>query len=420
MRGSKAYRSSVVARQREPGWYAYPGSPGQWRWWDGGSWTEHSVSADPKADPATRGGGGAEGGQPGEPAGTVAGGVGAGVDVEAGPPLPPGAAGDGDQPAGAPLPLGPPTLSGPIAGPVAGRRAGPTVADETRASKVLTVPAEPGEATTQLPTTGATRSSSSSGRGTPNGPGTGVFARRWAALVGLVVLVFVVLAIVLRGHSPAFYWEGEPMANAPHVLAEAQAAMRATASADEGVVSPQSNCYFSLPNRSAHDVAPYIRCGPVFLPWSAPADAWLTYRLRASPTSSGVKLSVASSSSPPAATVALAKGEVLRRPGGGAPASRDAGLSPPAVPRQRPGWTGVLKSPPTGLEPAPVGDLIGDWGRSYRLVAFGEVGWLPSRLGQPAVATPSTRRAARMPAGPPAMGDRRRRCCCRPGARCLR
>ena len=120
MRGSKAYRSSVVARQREPGWYANPGSPGQWRWWDGGSWTEHSVSADPKAEPATRGGGGAEGGQPGEPADTVAGGVGAGVDVEAGPPLPPGAAGDGDQPAGAPLPLGPPTLSGPIAGPVAG------------------------------------------------------------------------------------------------------------------------------------------------------------------------------------------------------------------------------------------------------------------------------------------------------------
>ena len=220
-----------------------------------------------------------------------------------------------------------------------------------------------------------------------------MFARRWAALVGVVVLVFVVLAIVLRGHSPAFYWEGEPMANAPHVLAEAQAAMRATASADEGVVSPQSSCYFSLPNRSAHDVAPYIRCGPVFLPWSAPADAWLTYRLRASPTSSGVKLSVASSSSPPAATVALAKGEVLRRPGGGAPASRDAGLSPPAVPRQRPGWTGVLKSPPTGLEPAPVGDLIGDWGRSYRLVAFGEVGWLPSRLG------PAGRRDAVNPAG---------------------
>jgi hypothetical protein len=207
-----------------------------------------------------------------------------------------------------------------------------------------------------------------------------VFARRWAALVGVVVLIFVVLAIELRGHSPALYWEGEPIGNASHVLAEAQVAMRATASADEGVVSRQSSCYFSLPKRSAHDVAPYIRCGPVFLPWSLPADAWLTYRLSASPTSSGVKLSVASFSSPPAATVALAKGEMLRRPGGGVPPLGDAGLAPPAVPRQRPGWAGVLRSPPAGLQPAPVGDLIGDWGRSYRLVAFGETGRLPSKL----------------------------------------
>jgi hypothetical protein len=170
------------------------------------------------------------------------------------------------------------------------------------------------------------------------------------------------------------------MGNASHVLAEAQAAMRATASADEGVVSPQSSCYFSLPNRSAHDVEPYVRCGPVFLPWSSAADAWLSYRVRASPTSSGVRLTVATSSSPPATTVALGKGEVLRRPGGGTPPSGDAGLAPPAVPRQRPGWTGVLRSPPTGLGPAPVSDLMGDWGCSYRLVAFGEAPWLSSRL----------------------------------------
>ena len=156
-----------------------------------------------------------------------------------------------------------------------------------------------------------------------------MFARRWAALVGVVVLVFVVLAIVLRGHSPVLYWEGEPMGNASQVLAQAQAAMRATVLADEGVVSPQSSCYFSLPNRSAHDVAPYVRCGPVFLPWSSAADAWLSYRLGASPTSSGVKLTVARTTFPPATTVALFKGEVLRRPGGGVPQPGDAGLAPP-------------------------------------------------------------------------------------------
>ncbi|HXW79268.1 MAG TPA: DUF2510 domain-containing protein [Acidimicrobiales bacterium] len=325
-----------MARQREPGWYADPASPGQWRWWDGGSWTEHAVRADPK--------------------GAVL--------------PPPGTASKGA------------TRVGPAPGPRPTGEGGPGHEEDAATSPVLT---SPGPAAAPAPASEATANSAELPTARPpggssSGPGTSVFARRWAALVGVVVLLFVVLAIVLRGHSPALYWQGEPMGNASHVLAEAQAAMRATASADEGVVSPQSTCYFGLPNRSAHDVEPFVRCGPVFLPWSSAADAWLSYRLGASPTSSGVKLTVASSSSPPATTVALGKGEVLRRPGGGTPPARDAGLAPPVVPRQPPGWTGVLRSPPTGLEPAPVGDMIGDWGRSYRLVAFGETAWLSSRL----------------------------------------
>lgn len=198
-------------------------------------------------------------------------------------------------------------------------------------------------------------------------------------LVGLILVVVVVLAIALRSHPPALYWQGEPMANASNVLVEAQAAMRSVASADEGVLSPQSRCYFSLPNSSDHDVGPYLRCGPILLPWSAPSAAWLTYSLSASPTRPGVDLSVATSP-PPGGTVALHRGEVLRRPDGASAPKGAGGLAPPAVPRQRAGWAGVLSAPPLGLQPAPVGDLIGDWGQSYRLVAFGEVGELGSRL----------------------------------------
>jgi Protein of unknown function (DUF2510) len=358
-----------VARQREPGWYADPASPGQWRWWDGGSWTEHAVSADPKAEPVIPSGGA------GEPGGAGEAGEGGAKEHVSGSGRRSSGGSPGDDEEAATLQVL--TSTGPAAppAPTAGTGPGPSTSTGTG-----TAAGDP--ATTEADATGDTAQLSAPGPGRrgSSGPGTGVFARRWAALVGVVVLVIVVLAIVLRGHSPALYWEGEPIGNASHALSEAQAAMRATASADEGVVSSQSSCYFSLPNRSAHDVAPYVRCGPVFLPWSSRADAWLTYRLSASPTSSGVKLSVASSSSPSAATVGLAQHEVLRRPGGGVPPAGEAGLSPPRVPRQRAGWTGVLKSPPGGLEPAPVGDLIVDWGRSYRLVAFGETGRVSSRL----------------------------------------
>ena len=212
----------------------------------------------------------------------------------------------------------------------------------------------------------------------PGGPN--VFARRWAVLVGLAALVVIVLLVALRSHPPALYWQGEPFGDGPQVLAQAQASMQAVAGAEEGALSPQSRCYFSLPTQAAHDVAPYLRCGPVLLPWSSPGAPWLTYKLSASPpTGSGVEVAVAPSPSP-ASTVALAKAEVLRRPDGTAPPQGDAGLAVPAVPRQPPGWAATVGIPPPDLRPAPVTDLIGDWGQSYRLVAFGEMNELSARL----------------------------------------
>lgn len=199
-----------------------------------------------------------------------------------------------------------------------------------------------------------------------------------------MILFVVVLAVVFHSSSPALYWQGEPLGNAQQVLTEASGGMRAVAAANEADLLPQSRCYFSLPNSSAHDVADYLRCGPVLFPWSAPSAPWLSYKLSGSFTGSREELSV-SLAPAPALTVRLAKGEVLRRPDGATPSPGAGGLAVPVVPYQPAGWGGVLSAPPSGLQPAPVVDLIGDWGQSYRLVAFGEVDRLSARLDEAAL-----------------------------------
>ena len=242
-------------------------------------------------------------------------------------------------------------------------------------------------------------------------------------LVGLVALVVIILVVVLRGHPPALYWQGEPFSDGSTVLGQAQQSMQSFASADEGVLAAQSRCYFSLPTTAAHDVAPYLRCGPVLLPWSSPSGPWLTYRLSASrPTSSGVELTVALAPSPET-TVTLSKTEVLRRPDGVAPPSGDAGLAVPAVPRQPAGWAADLDNPPPELRAAPVTALIGDWGQSYRLVAFGELDRVSSGLDPAALRVASdppgsaySTELAR--AGPTALGALWPSSSCRPKARC--
>ena len=210
------------------------------------------------------------------------------------------------------------------------------------------------------------------------------FARRWTALALVAALFVVVLALVLRGGPPTLYWRGEPIDNATAALARAGSAMKAVARAEEGAISGDARCYFLLANQTSHDVGDQLRCGPVLLPWSRPSSPWLPYKLRASPSGKGVKLSV-SLRPAPSATVGLAKGEVLRQPGGASPPKGDGGLTLPAVPRQPSGWGGVLTAPPPGLSPAPVGDMIGDWGASYRLVAYGETDHLNVALDPPAL-----------------------------------
>lgn len=223
--------------------------------------------------------------------------------------------------------------------------------------------------------------------GRPAGPRSApsTFARRWTALAVALALFVVALALAFRGGRPALYWNGQPIADAAAVLSDAQVAMRSLAEADEGSVSPGSRCWFLLPNGSAHDVADQLRCGPVLLPWSRPSAPWLAYRLSAVPAGKEQRLSVALQPAP-SKTLALRSGQVLRRPGGGSPPLRDGGLHSPADPRQRSGWAGVLKGPPAGLVAAPVDDVIGDWGASYRVVAYGEKDWLPARLDPRALA----------------------------------
>ena len=238
-------------------------------------------------------------------------------------------------------------------------------------------------------TSGAARSRAGTaarrGAGTP----ASVFAKRWTAVTVALALLVVVLALALHGGRSALYWQGEPLANVAQVISRAETAMEAVAKADEGVVSGRSRCYFLLANAATHDVESELRCGPVLLPWSQASAPWLAYRLSAVPARRGPvareeKLSVALSPAP-SSTVALSGSQVLRRPDGSAGPAGAANLSPPVVPRQRAGWGGVLVAPPDGLVAAPVGDVIGDWGATYRLVAYGKEAWLDARLDRGAL-----------------------------------
>ena len=364
-----------MANQRAPGWYSDPGTPGRWRWWDGRSWTEHATGASAPDDGAPPDGAAAaleDGGDLGLGDATVA------------------DASFGDATFGdatfEDATLEDATLDGPAAGGAA-YGAAPTATGPTATGPIGTGPIGTGPTPGQVPGGAAVRDGAPAGapwrrsgarRAREGGPN--VFVRRWAVLVAVVALLVIILVVVLRGHPPALYWQGEPFGNGSTVLGQGQQSMQAFAKADEGVVSLESRCYFSLPTTAAHDVAPYLRCGPVLLPWSSPSGPWLTYKLSASrPTSSGVELAVALAPSL-AGTVALYPGEVLRRPDGTAPPQGDAGLAVPAVPRQPAGWVAGLSNPPADLRPAPAADLIGDWGQSYRLVAFGELDLISSGL----------------------------------------
>ena len=170
------------------------------------------------------------------------------------------------------------------------------------------------------------------------------------------------------------------MTDASHVLATAETDMQSVASADEASLSSGSRCYFSVANRSDHDVAPYLRCGPILLPWSSPSSPWLTYELRASSTTSGADVSLVSQA-PPDATTKLNRGEVLRRPDGANAPSGTGGLALPVVPRQRAGWSGVLSSPPLGLGPAPVGERVSDAGPGWRFTLRSSI-WRASLSGR--------------------------------------
>ena len=260
-----------MVNQRAPGWYADPGTPGRWRWWDGRSWTEHAT----------------------------------GVAAPDGPTAPD----DATAPGGSGSTLGGPTLVDATLGDAT--FGGSTIRDSTANGPAVDGPAVDGEpvspagpgrrgavvADGDSPLAAAPGRRSRARDAREGGPN--VFARRWAVLVGLVALLVVILVVAVRSHPPALYWQGEPFGDGSTVLSQGEQSMQAFAKADEGVVSSQSRCYFSLPTTAAHDVAPYLRCGPVLLPWSSPSGPWLSYKLSASrPTSSGVELAVALTPAP--------------------------------------------------------------------------------------------------------------------------
>ncbi len=218
-----------------------------------------------------------------------------------------------------------------------------------------------------------------------------MFAKRWVAVLAAAALLVVVLVLVLGGGGPTLYWHGQHFVGGDAALSRGEQAMKQVAADDEGATTAGSRCYFSLPLSGSHDVSPFIRCGPVLLPWSRQDRPWLTFPLSAATTSGGAPRLSVQTSPLPSVTVALDKAEVLVRPGGGAPQG-SGGLSVPDVPRQPSGWTGTLSSPPATLASAPAGSLAVAWAQSYRLLAYGQAGWLPAHL------SPTALRAAVVPA----------------------
>ena len=250
-----------MARQLEPGWYADPAAPGRWRWWDGESWTEHAVGAEEASDEP----------QPLDQqldlqltSVDLANG-----DLTEDEPANAEAANPSPATAEAFIATAEAFVATDVPGPEPHRPEAPGPVGPSQRSGLVGRPGSPG------------------GRavGGANHIEPAVYAKRWAVLVGLVLVVVIILAIALRSRPPALYWEGQPMENASHVLVDAQAAMQSVASADEGALSSGSRCYFSLANSSDHDVAPYLRCGPILFPWSSPSAPWLTYAISGTPRS---------------------------------------------------------------------------------------------------------------------------------------
>lgn len=216
---------------------------------------------------------------------------------------------------------------------------------------------------------------------------------RWAVLATVALLVVVLAVVVTAGSGPALYWAGQPIADKHAVLSQGEAVMSALVGDDEATLSPRARCYFSVTGRQGHDVGPQLYCGPVRLPWTAPADPWLSLGLVARTTSAQGQVTLALAAHQAlATTVALPAGQQLRRPDGGSPPAKTE-LAAPDVPRQPRGWAAELTLPPRSLSAAPVGDVMVAWGSSYRLVAYGEVPYLEAR------SAPGALRVAYVPPG---------------------
>ncbi|HET9059180.1 MAG TPA: hypothetical protein VFN61_04605 [Acidimicrobiales bacterium] len=225
----------------------------------------------------------------------------------------------------------------------------------------------------------------------------------------------VLIVVVTSGGGPALYWAGQPITDKQAVLSQGESLMTSVIDNDEGTAAPDARCYFAVAGKQGHDIAPRMYCGPVRLPWSGGGGLrpWLSFGLAPAPSPGGtspgansqggtdVTLTVSPRRAWPSGagsagvipvTVGLPAGQELRRPDGAAPPTATQ-LATPVVPRQPQGWAGQLVSPPDGMTAAPVGDVMVAWGRSYRLIAYGQFPYLQAR------SAPGALRAARTPEG---------------------
>jgi hypothetical protein len=103
---------------------------------------------------------------------------------------------------------------------------------------------------------------------------------------------------VHKSSSGRFTFDGQAIDDPSATLTQAEKSVDALVAGRHGVKSPDTRCYFAVPDTPAKgakktDVDSALRCGPVLFVDGDPARTYLTYPLDSTPAPGGVKLTAA-------------------------------------------------------------------------------------------------------------------------------
>jgi hypothetical protein len=181
---------------------------------------------------------------------------------------------------------------------------------------------------------------------------------------------------VHRSSSDGFTFDGEAIDDPAATLTRAEKAVDTLVAGRHGVKSPDTRCYFAVPENPSGgaektDVDRAVRCGPVLFVDGDSARTYLSYSLSSAPGGGGVTLAPAAQPIDPQPDLPPA-GFALRRPDG-----KRAPVDPHlAVPSPRAAAPGTLVAADLGdetLPSAPPGALMASLRGGVRLAKVGLV-----------------------------------------------